>query len=664
MIKRRDGLGLIAGALTLSNCPGLRAQARAPQRLNLEAFARRPLMEQVALSPDGLRLAAIVNSDDGSALITRDVSGGAIRTVITTDNLDSNFNWFRWVNNDRIVLSLRFPSRREVGYVQTVTTMERRILAINADGSNVISLLKDRGAASRNLKWAVNQDRVVDWLPEDGKHVLLALPASERDFDYAIYKVDIYTAERTHYSDSRRDVYAWITDHTHRARVGIGYNEKSETLVWACNPDGANWRLIKQSGPFSASSYHPLGFGLDPNLLYVRAKHEGLDAVFILDLRDPSMPLELKLAHPRFDLDGNLVHDERGEAIGIGAGLSGDSGAFYWNGRYKAQLQILDEILPDRFNTIYSAARSGERQIIHTSERGQPAAFYLAQLGATPSLKLLARSYPELHGKVIAKKSPTEFKARDGLILPAFLTLPPGSDENPAGKLVVFPHGGPQSADGPEFDPWASFMADRGWAVLQVNFRGSTGFGQRHMEAGLRRWGLEMQEDLEDGVAECVKRGIADPSRVAIAGASYGGYAALMGLIKTPDLYRGAFAFAPVTDLLDLAEDDGRFSQREAMRKQLGDANDDKQRLLATSPRFLADKIKAPVVIVHGTLDRQADYRHSLWMAEALKARGKAHKFISLEGGDHQLSHQPHRIQLFKELEAFLDQVLMPQARA
>jgi dipeptidyl aminopeptidase/acylaminoacyl peptidase len=199
-------------------------------------------------------------------------------------------------------------------------------------------------------------------------------------------------------------------------------------------------------------------------------------------------------------------------------------------------------------------------------------------------------------------------------------------------------------------------MADRGYAVFQPNFRGSTGYGKPFMDAGLRRWGLEMQDDLSDGVAELVRLGIADAKRVVIVGASYGGYAALMGVCKTPQLYRGAFAFAPVTDLVELTAEAGQFTRREAIRKQIGETSDDKERLLATSPRFLADRIEKPVVLVHGTHDRQAQYDHSVWMAEELKAKGKTYKFVTLDRGDHQLSHLPYRKQVFELLETFLAQ--------
>jgi len=665
-MQRRNCLQGLVAATTLAAASPLMAQPAAAlatpkrTRLPLESFARRPMMEQVALSPNGQRLAAIINNSNQSLLVTRDCAGANLRTVLSTDNLELMFNWFRWVNDERLVVSLRFPSRREVDYLPTINTMESRLVAINADGSLPINLVKQR-AGSTELRWAIAQDNVVDWLPEDGQHILMSLPNSDRSISEYLYKVNIHTAERRFYADGRKNAYDWVTDQSHRARVAMEWestgDDNSRTL-WVCDPDGSNWRVLRRFTPLSPDIMRPLGFGKDRHVLYVSADHQGLRAVQTVDLRDPQLTLRVKLSDPNRDLGGALIHDGSGEAVGIRWSREGDSSASYWDPNYKAWQQSLDEALPDRFNEIGSVSRNQKRYIVHSEKRGEAGSIFLGELGDQPTLALLAHRYPELEDQILARKQSIKLQARDGLELTGYLSLPPGQDGKTALPLVVLPHGGPQSMDGPDFDDWVAFIADRGAAVLQINFRGSTGHGRKFMEAGLRRWGLEMQDDLSDGVAEFVKRGVADPARVAIVGASYGGYAALMGVIKTPTLYRGAFAFAPVTDLVDMSSEDGQFSSREAVRRQVGDARDDRVQLLATSPRFHAAKIQVPVVLLHGTHDRNVDHRHSVWMAEALKAAGKPHEFISLDRGDHGLSHHAYRVRLFKALEVFLDRVL------
>ncbi|WP_271007517.1 S9 family peptidase [Paucibacter sp. B51] len=630
-----------------------------PKQHPIEAFARRPLMERIALSPNGERLAAIINNGSTSTLITRAFTGGPVQSVLSTENLEFNFKWIRWVNNDRLVLSLRFPSQRMINVVQSIPTMETRLMAVNADGSNLINLVKAK-IGSNALRWAANQDRVIDWLPEDGKHILMHLPNSERSYTRVIFKINVDTGERVFYSGGRPEAVGWITDRQHRARVAMCMDELGEYSIWVCNTDGSNWRVLRQYAPGANHDLSVLGFGLDPEQLYVLATHKGLSAVHTLDLRDPKYPLTLKLGDEGYDLDGSLIYDARGEAVGINTTREGDSSIYFWDAKYKEWQKALDEALPNRFNQIGSVSGNGLRYVLRSSKTGLPATWYLGEEGDNPSIKQLAQMYPELNPSKLAVKQPISYKARDGLLIKGYLTPPLGAQKGKPLPLVLFPHGGPISDDGPEFDEWVSFMADRGYAVLQVNFRGSTGQGRAFMEAGLRRWGLEMQDDLTDAVAEFVKRGIADPDRVAIVGASYGGYAALMGAIKTPKLFKGAFAFAPVTDLLELTEEEGQDSSKETMRRQLGHYRDDAERLRATSPRFHADKIQVPIYLIHGTHDRQAMFRHSVWMAEALKAAGKPHEFVTLENGDHQLSHYPYRLRLFGDLEKFLAKTIGP----
>lgn len=666
-MERRDclraGIGLAASGMV----PLLSAQAQAAKSapVPMEAFARRPLLEQLSLSPDGKLLAAIVNSGKDSLIVVRPTAGGAFKTLARTDNLELMFNWIKWVNNERLVFSTRHPSgrREKDNLIGNVEATETRLHAINADGSNLLNLIKNWGASGKNLEWAYEQDNVIDWMRGDGKHILITLPASELNGWPAVFKVNVDTAERTGYSNSnsRERIYGWMTDDSHRVRLGMARTThgERERVIHVCDPDGSNWRVLSQMRWLSPDVWWPLGFGLDPNLLYVWARHEGLAAVFTLDLRQPDAKLQLKLAHPRYDLNGSLIYDLKGEAVGVRQQALGDSSSFYWDERYKELQLALDEALPDRFNQLYSASRDGRTFVVRSDEPGRPPCFYIGYIGEQARMELLADCYPELLDQPLASKRPFDMKARDGMELHGFLAFPPGTDEK-SGKLplVVYPHGGPHAADGPEFSPRAAFMADRGCLVMQLNFRGSTGYGRKYLEAGYRQWGRAMQEDLEDGVAELVKRGLADPARVVIVGGSYGGYAALMGLIKTPDLYRGGFAIAPVTDLLEMAEDDGQWGWREETRAWVGDFRDDKDLLRANSPCLHAARIKVPVALVHGTHDRVVHYRHSEKMAEALKAAGKPHQLIRQQHGDHYLSHQGYRLELHAALEKFLRQTL------
>jgi dipeptidyl aminopeptidase/acylaminoacyl peptidase len=253
----------------------------------------------------------------------------------------------------------------------------------------------------------------------------------------------------------------------------------------------------------------------------------------------------------------------------------------------------------------------------------------------------------------LASKDKVSIKVRDGLQLPGYLTLPRGVEPKNL-PMVLLVHGGPQSNDSGDFDTWPQFLANRGYAVLQVNFRGSAGFGHELMSAGLKRWGREMQDDLADATQWAIARGTADPRRICIVGASYGGYAALMGVAKMPDLYRCAFSFAGVTDVYELGRDQGNYTNKEVFDKQIGSLELERDRLKAISPVTVAKQIKVPVLLMHGTQDRSVVFYQGAIMDEALTAAGVPHRFVKQDLGDHNLSIYQHRLQFFTELEKFL----------
>jgi len=380
----------------------------------------------------------------------------------------------------------------------------------------------------------------------------------------------------------------------------------------------------------------------------------------VVDLEDPTLKLNLVYANPLGDVGGQLIRRLDGEVVGISDARLGDAGIHYWDEDYKRLAAGIDKALPDRFNSLLQMATDGSTYLLWSDGNGIPGQVFIGNR-KSGTLALLGEQYPELDPERLPKKQPLQITARDGLKLPALLTVPPGVAPRKL-PLVLLPHGGPQSQDSVEFDAWSSFLAGRGYAVLQVNFRGSTGFGAKFLLAGLRRWGLQMQDDLADGVKDLVDRGIADPARVCIVGGSYGGYAALMGGIKTPGLYRCVFAFAPVTDLVDLSEHAHfrYYDLGEALDAQIGD---DPEQLRATSPRLQARRMGPPVLLMHGTADRSVDYAQGEGMAAALTKAGKKVRFITQDQGDHHLSNQGHRTQFFREPEAFLLEHLGPGAR-
>jgi dienelactone hydrolase len=639
--------GLLAAA-------GAQAGQPAP-KLPVEAFGALPAVRSVSLSSDGQKAAMLVNSQGNTTILVQELGKqNAKRTsLMSTDNKQYSFNWFRWVGNNRLLVGTIFPSKRKNGAsaVGGVPTYETRLLAANTDTGQVVNLLKPD--SFKGELQAQFHDRVIDFDVDGGKHVLLALADQEGSIDPVVYSLDVETGSRRHVYGPRQDFDTWMVDRNHQVRLGV-YRDKLKVEIHACDPDGRNWRKLWSYEVLDKDSVSPLGFGKDPNELYLLADNNGYRALFTVDLRDPSLARKLKLAAKDKDLGGRLVYSKKtGEAIGLqGTSNLGQAELNFWDADRRELISFIDQALPKRFNTIVSMSDDETRYVLHSSSDSIPGEFYLGDDRAN-TLGLLAQNYPSLNAKDMAHKQQVAIKVRDGLQLPGYLTLPIGVEPKNL-PLVLLVHGGPQSSDSGDFDTWPQFLANRGYAVLQVNFRGSAGFGHELMSAGLKRWGQEMQDDLTDATRWAIARGTADPKRICIVGGSYGGYAALMGAARTPDLYRCAFSFAGVTDVYELGRDLGNYRGKEVFDKQIGSLDLERDRLKANSPVSVAKQIKVPVLLMHGTQDRSVAFYQGTIMDEALTTAGVQHRFIKQDLGDHHLSIYQHRMQFFTELESFL----------
>lgn len=653
MIRRfttRLASGLLAATTWLAGAAN--AETAAP--LPVEAFARLPQAQGVAISPDGTWFAALMNRGSRTRAVANSLDGNApLQLLLDTDNHEFRLAGVRWVSNQRLVLTMQFSSWR-AGVVFT----ETRLFAVDRDGGHPLMLTQPASAMPAQL-----QGQVVDWLPGDGHHLLLQAPIDPSDASPGVYRVDVDTGERSPVHGRRFRVMHWMTDLQHRVRVGI-QQVGTQIEVLVCDPDGENWRSAWSYELFDRAAVRPLGFAPDRQRLYVLAERDDRQAVFEVDLRDPALARRLVLGLDGTDIGGELMRDPvSGEAIGIRAGRVDDAAAFYWEPTAQALMKSIDAALPGRQNRLLQFSADGSRYLLFSDGNGIAGQFMVGDR-AKGTLGLVSKQYPELPATALVPKQRLTLTTRDGLTLPVYLTLPAGSD---GGKLptVVLPHGGPIASDGIGFDPLVEFLANRGYAVLQPQFRGSTGEGVAHRNSGLQRWGREMQDDITDALKWLVARGTADPSRVCIVGASYGGYAALMGGATTPELYRCVVSIAGVADLPALAATRARFVNGSAdFERQIGSPRRDGERLAETSPTRLAARFAAPVLLLHGSADSTVPFAQGQRMADALKAAGKTVRFVPLPGADHQLGAQPDRVRVYRELGDFLAEQLAPPADA
>jgi dipeptidyl aminopeptidase/acylaminoacyl peptidase len=360
-------------------------------------------------------------------------------------------------------------------------------------------------------------------------------------------------------------------------------------------------------------------------------------------------------AHPQVDLT-DLVERPTGP---VGVVYDADRAGVAWFDDKVAGVQTaVDKALPGNVNVL-SFSDDRQRYVITSYSDVSPGSFYHFDR-TTGKLEWLADRMPWIDPKKMSPMTPVRYKARDGLEIPAYLTVPRGSSGKNLPMVAVI-HGGPW-VDGDQwaFDPEVQFLASRGYAVLQPNFRGTMRYGWKHFASSFKQWGLTMQDDITDGVQWAIDQGVADPKRVCIYGASYGGYATMMGLAKTPDLYKCGINYVGVTDLdlfLGATWSDFAYSAwlNNEMKGMFGDANTDRERLKATSPVELASRIKAPVLMAYGASDVRVIPEHGFRMRAALEKAGQKPEWMIAEGEGHGYRDPKNQVMFYGAMEKFLD---------
>jgi dipeptidyl aminopeptidase/acylaminoacyl peptidase len=625
--------------------------SQTPEQAPSEFFSRLPQFENVDLSPDGKNLAFMQNLLTPEVAVLRVINLETSETVnvLKTDNEKLKIRWFEWANDRSILISTQFAGQRGV-----TDTVETRMLVIDIDE------VDKGGRPVLNKRKAVNaqgfpsqfQDTVVDFLPDDPENILVAID-SDTTLEPSVFKVNIYNKKQKRLEKGKRKIRSWFTDRQHNLRLGyaIDYNN-GEVAYYERKNKKANWRALFKYNSIEnpEQEIRFSGFDLDPNILYYKKYHEDKLALFKLDLEKDEH--SLVFADPDYDVDGSLIYSKKTNGV-IGIRHSNtDTGRIYWDESHDAMQKALSKALPDTHNFVTSFSKNENVYVLYTENDNIPGVYYLGYRRENQLFPLLV-NYPELEEIKLVEHKFVSYKARDGLEIEGYISRPVGT-EGPI-PTVVFPHGGPGARDYAGFDYWTAFLADREYAVFRPNFRGSQGFGFSFAQSQIQSWGLQMQDDITDGVKWLVAEKFADPDNICILGASYGGYAALMATVKTPELFKCAVSFAGVSDLHKLVNDSRRYANSEFVENQIGSKRKD---LKSRSPIEGVDKISTPILLVHGEDDRVVDAVQSRKMVKELEKSDKAYRYVELEKGDHHLSLQKNRHAFFKEVDAFLGKYL------
>ena len=606
----------MASLLVALAVPLALAAAPNPAPIPLETISALPEFRNPQLSPDGRFIAATVIRDDLPQVIVFRLTDERMPGLVAHAELnfdDLSIATYGWANSERLIIRARDVDRNDFDSLNVF-----RMASIRRDGSQLKRFRQKRNA------WGYlrSNSQVINWLPDDPNHILAALDDEPRKPNRPqIHKVNVVTGKRVLVERNRRGVANWVADSSGNVRVGSRFDVnlyRARVTVFYRGTKEDDWEELQNTGYFNSQRLSPYRFDEDdPDILLMSTRASRSESGIN-------------------ELNGLLQYDLRERRI-IGP---------YSNPTITQLTRTAREAFPERQVQIVSQSRTQRLAIARVFSDQHAPEYYLLN----PALEqpaFLAAEYPELRGRELAPSQTMVYRARDGLAIPAFLTLPAAAAATPP-PLVVLPHGGPWNHDTWGFNNYVQFLASRGYAVFQPQFRGSTSYGLEHEEAGYGQWGLAIQDDITDGVLWLIRQNIVDPERICILGSSFGGYAAAMGASKTPRLYACAVSINGVLDLELLSDNVLRFN---SVNRQMFNKRSD---IRFTSPLLLADKVEVPVLVIGSAQDTVVPVTHSRRYVRALKRQGAEVHYLELENGQHWRDNNRNERTKLAALERFL----------
>jgi dipeptidyl aminopeptidase/acylaminoacyl peptidase len=633
------------------------------------AFGARPSVEGLSLSPDGMSVAVVAPTiGQGSVVYVQSLAKGASRTfkpVLGASGKPERLGGCDWVSNQRLVCAI-------YGVVASSSLLEpvgfSRLIAVNTDGTKVKLLSTRTGSYTRGLN--LGGGNVVDWLPDEDGAVLMTrmyLPddhtgshigSSKRGI--AVDRIDTQTLAARTIEQARDDAVAYISDGRGTIRIigvksrrgALGDYDSGNIAYYYRRTDSRDWLPMGEVVGEDHNGFEPVAVDHDANLAYGYKKLDGRLALYTVAL-DESLKEELVYARPDVDV-GVLNRIGRRNRV-VGVSYSDEFSHYHFlDPDFEKMLASLAKALPGQPSLrIVDSSMDENKLLIRAGSDHDPGVYYLFDKKLR-QLETFLVVRGELEGVKLASVKPIHYEAADGTMIPGYLTLPPGVDTPKDLPAIVMPHGGPNARDYWRFDWLAQFYASRGYVVLQPNFRGSKGYGDDFFKQnGFRSWPTAIGDVLDAG-KWLVAQGIASPDKLAVVGWSYGGYAALQSAVVDPSVFKAVIAVAPVTDLPELKEEHRQWSDFLVVSREIGEG----PHVREGSPALNAAKIKVPVLLFHGEMDRNVLIRQSKEMADRLAAAGVPHELVTWPDLDHQLEDSAVRAEMLRKSDAFLRRVL------
>lgn len=616
------------------------------------AFGRVPAVVDAEISPNGQRIAILGGTSEQRviSIATIDQPGLPILQLGSVEGVG-----VRWAGDDYVLARIAFWE--DFGPRQAYRFERNVVVSTQAKAVNRLleSDTLSRALTIQPVYRITSGDKpqaMVRGLIERGAMSNswdTRLKRKDEDFVAALWKADPASGKGVIVDRGTPDTYAWSVDSTGEPRVRLDIDQINHRFSVFGRPGGkGQWRQVWAGDSFESRRRY-YGYSEATDSIYL---HTGEKLVARSLAGGAETPIGSTSSHPSLQ----VVWDEHTDSL-VGLSTGAERPAIEWlDAELGAAHGVLSRAFKGKDVALWSWSRDRTRFLARVGAPSSAPAWYLYDR-ARKEISPIGEEYPELNGVALGTTRWITYKARDGLEIPAYLTTPPGAAPGAKAPLVVLPHGGPTARDSYDFDFIAQFLATRGYAVLQPQFRGSWGFGDAFEEAGKGEWGGKMQTDLQDGVAALVASGEADGGRVCIVGASFGGYSALAGASLYPDAYKCAASIAGISDLgqflIEKARTYGRAGPTmDELREKLGAASS--ERLTDQSPARHAAAVKAPILLIHGDKDTVVDLAQSELMAQRLKAAGKPFELVVLEGENHYLTKTATRTRTLEALEGFL----------
>lgn len=609
-------------------------KAMAQKQIPLEDFFKNPEKSGYQISPDGKFFSYTAPYESRMNIFVQQI--GKDKATRLTSETDRDIMGYYWANPNRLL------------YLKDNGGDENFALyGVNKDVKNLKCLTCFDGVRTT----------IIDELEEIPNEVIIGL--NKRDpqvFDP--YRLNIETGEMTMLAENPGNIQGWMMDHDGKLRVAFAIVDGINTQILYRATEAEEFKPVLTTN--FKESVSPHFFTFDNKNVYA-SSNLGRDksAIVLFDIAN-GKELEVLYENPTYDVEG-LFYSKKRKVLTSASFTSVKRERHFFDSETKALFDRLNKDLGEYELGISSINKEEDMFMIRTYSDKSLGAYYLYDKKKDVLNKIHDVS-PWLDEKEMANVYPISYSARDGLVIPGYLTLPKGLNLETAKNLpvVVNPHGGPWARDEWGFNPEVQFLANRGFAVLQMNFRGSTGYGREFWEKSFKEWGLDMQNDITDGVYWLINKGIADKNRVAIYGASYGGYATLQGVVVTPTLYAAAVDYVGVSNLFTFMQTIPPYwkPMLDMMYEMVGNPEADSIQFKATSPALNADKIMTPLFVAQGANDPRVNINESNQIVDAIKKRGIDVEYMVKDNEGHGFYNEENRFDFYRAMEKFLSKYL------